>query len=372
MIKPFSVLGDKVRGLFEDRTDFVPWRETAQGRTEQTVVPWWVDVLTNWGRPVVAAVVLAMCAPGEHYLANQAGWSTRLAWGMPFVLTAYAGISAVVATKRPKGSPGKRTAVAGAILSILLAMTAQPVAHLYGRPGGLMGPWDTHKTLIVVASCIPALVLGHLLHLAVSHVPTRTSSAAVPEDKDNSEDMSRPMGIKDTPVLQDKTASSGTQWLFEDRTYRAGVPVSPVTQDRMNAVLGKPTVRPVPGAEDTDQAHEDMKAYWAPVLGDNYEDKTAATASASAGVPEDVPAPSKDVRTQPGTATASASPAGDDLSSRRKLTDVIKDARASVGDNADAIKDAVLQTPGFEDMRSTPQKRNTLNTAVRRALSKIA
>lgn len=127
---------------------------------------WWVKAILNVGRPVVAVIVLVMCAPGEHYLARLAGWSHWLAWGMPATLTAYAGIAAVVATKRPKGSPGKKTAVAGAIISVALAMGAQPIAHLYERH--LV---TGHQFLLtIVVSCIPALVFGHLLHMAAAPV----------------------------------------------------------------------------------------------------------------------------------------------------------------------------------------------------------
>lgn len=127
---------------------------------------WWVKVILNVGRPVVAVIVLVMCAPGEHYLARLAGWSHWLAWGMPATLTAYAGIAAVVATKRPKGSPGKKTAVAGAIISVALAMGAQPIAHLYERH--LVTGHQFFLTIVV--SCIPALVFGHLLHMAAAPV----------------------------------------------------------------------------------------------------------------------------------------------------------------------------------------------------------
>jgi hypothetical protein len=51
------------------------------------------------------------------------------------------------------------------VVSIVLAMAAQPVAHLYGR-SDLTGQ---QVILTTVVSCIPALVFGHLLHLAVSH-----------------------------------------------------------------------------------------------------------------------------------------------------------------------------------------------------------
>lgn len=139
---------------------------------------WWVQILLNVGRPVVAVFVLVMCAPGEHYLASQAGWTPTLAWGMPGTLTAYAGIAAVVATKRPKDAPGRGTAVWGAIASIALAMAAQPIAHLYGRPG-----LTTQQICLIVAvSCIPALVFGHLLHMAASGVRVRVSTSDVHVD----------------------------------------------------------------------------------------------------------------------------------------------------------------------------------------------
>lgn len=147
----------------------IPWpRKRAEGGEIKTLTVhsdrdlWWVRIILNVGRPVVAVFVLIMCAPGEHYLARLAGWSDWLAWGMPATLTAYAGIAAVVATKRPKGAPGKITAVAGAIVSVLLAMGAQPIAHLYQQQlitGHLFA-------LTIVVSCIPALVFGHLLHMA--------------------------------------------------------------------------------------------------------------------------------------------------------------------------------------------------------------
>jgi hypothetical protein len=135
---------------------------------------WWVRLILNVGRPVVAVFVLVMCAPGEHYLAHQAGWSPTLAWGMPGTLTAYAGIAAVVATKRAPGTPGKATAVWGAILAILLAMAAQPIAHLYGKPGLTA----QQVALVITVSCIPALVFGHLLHMAAVRTETPDAVSA--------------------------------------------------------------------------------------------------------------------------------------------------------------------------------------------------
>lgn len=126
--------------------------------------PWWVTLMLDVGRPLVAILILVMCAPGEHYLAVQAGWSDMLAWGMPGTLTAYAGIAAVVATKRKKGAPGRKTAISGAVISIALAMAAQPIAHLYGRAG--LHPEQV--ALTIAAGLIPAAVFGHLLHMGAA------------------------------------------------------------------------------------------------------------------------------------------------------------------------------------------------------------
>jgi len=352
MIKPLRVLGDKFRR-----------KDKARPVSSGYDTPWWVDVLTNWGRPVVAVVVLTMCAPGEHYLAHTAGWSTRLAWGMPFVLTAYAGISAVVATKRPKGSPGKRTAVAGAILSIAVAMAAQPIAHLYQRD--LISGYQTQLT--IVASCIPALVLGHLLHLAVSPASAAVLNAVLTEDR--TEDTDR----VHVPSSEDKD----TRWVFEDKTYRAGLPVPARTEDTESVPGDILTVRTGQTAgdraasliakafdvpEDILVSSEDripVRPDWMYGTDGVLTAEDTVSSDAYHYTPAPVPAEDK-APVSPRTTT-------DQLSSRRKLPALIEDIRGQVGDNSDAIKSAVLATPGFEDT-----KKNTLHTAVRRALAKSA
>jgi outer membrane biosynthesis protein TonB len=142
-------------------------------------VPWWATAFTDAGRPIVAVLVMVMCAPGEHHLGVLAGWDDRLAWGMASVLAAYAGIAAVVASRRPKGAPGKTSAVVGAWLSLGAAMAAQPVSHLF-----VTGHWSAEPHapawLVVTVSCVPPLVLGHLLHLAATPVPKEAPAPVVP------------------------------------------------------------------------------------------------------------------------------------------------------------------------------------------------
>lgn len=141
-------------------------------------VPWWVRWFTNAGRPVVAVVVLVMCAPGEHHLAVLAGWDGRLAWGMAAVLAAYAGIAASVASNRPAKSPGKTSAVVGAFVSLGAAMAAQPVSHLFVT-GWFSAVPRPPALLVVVVSCVPPLVFGHLLHLAATPLQRTTETPTV-------------------------------------------------------------------------------------------------------------------------------------------------------------------------------------------------
>jgi hypothetical protein len=139
-------------------------RLRTNGRT-LSGAPRWVSWFTDIGRPLSAIVVMVLCAPGERHLALLAGWGPNLSWGMAGLLVMYAGIAAVVATVRPKGAPGKRTAVVGAILSLLLAMAAQPVSH-YFVTGWMTADPRPPFWLVTVVSCVPPFVMGHLLHLA--------------------------------------------------------------------------------------------------------------------------------------------------------------------------------------------------------------
>lgn len=142
--------------------------------------PLWVSAFATGGRPTVAVIVMAMCAPGEHHLAVLAGWTSHLAWGMAAVMAAYAGIAAVVATKRPKGAPGKHSAVWGACISLIAAMAAQPVSHLFVT-GWLSAQPRAPWLLVIAVSCVPPLTLGHLLHLAATPLAHHDQPSEQPE-----------------------------------------------------------------------------------------------------------------------------------------------------------------------------------------------
>jgi hypothetical protein len=159
----------------------------------------WIEWLPRAGWPVVAVIVMVMCAPGEHALAVLAGWEEHLAWGMPACLVAYAGIAASVATRRSKGAQGRATAIVGAFTSLAAAMAAQPVSHLF-----VTGHWDASPSpvwLVVAVSCVPPLVLGHLMHVAASHgrsaeTPAETVTAVAETSSDASiESLRAPLAV---------------------------------------------------------------------------------------------------------------------------------------------------------------------------------
>ena len=139
--------------------------------------PLWVRGLTAFGRPVVLAVALLMCAPGEYHLARAAGWSQQFAYGMPVVLSAYAGIAAAVASTRRTGDRGRWSAILGACLALGLAIAAQVVSHLIGT-GHLAA---SQAWLVAVTSLVPPAVVGHLLHLAATPPGTHQDAEDAPE-----------------------------------------------------------------------------------------------------------------------------------------------------------------------------------------------
>ncbi|MET7914443.1 hypothetical protein ABZU45_00630 [Streptomyces avermitilis] len=169
-------------------------RAPAQG-VRRTAAPLWVRGLTAGGRPIVLGVALLMCAPGEYHLAETAGWADPFTYGMPVVLSAYAGIAAAVASTRRPGDRGRWSAIIGACLALGLAMAAQVVSHLIGT-GHVIAD---QPVLIAVTSLVPPAVVGHLLHLAAS--PPDAQDA--PEDAPDVEDTPASSTVLSVPPIPD-------------------------------------------------------------------------------------------------------------------------------------------------------------------------
>lgn len=150
----------------------------ARVTTPGTSSPWWVRAATTAGRPAVLASALVMSAPAEYHLAKAAGFGDPYAYGMPLVLSSYAGIAAVVAATRTKGARGRLSAIIGAGLALVLAMAAQIVGHLLTTGHMTADSW----ILVAVVSAVPPLVVGHLLHLAATPAHTTTEAPRDAED----------------------------------------------------------------------------------------------------------------------------------------------------------------------------------------------
>ncbi|WP_069743101.1 hypothetical protein [Streptomyces sp. EN23] len=148
---------------------------SAPSPRDGTRPPWYARTATTVGRPAVLTATLIMSMPGEYKVARLAGWSDPWAYGMPFALSAYAGIAAVVAATRPKGARGRFSAQLGAGFAIVLALAAQVVAHLV-QTGHMNG---NQAWLIAITSMVPPAVLAHLLHLAATPTPVTTPSTSV-------------------------------------------------------------------------------------------------------------------------------------------------------------------------------------------------
>jgi hypothetical protein len=151
------------------------FRRPAPATSRRPAAPLWVRGLTAGGRPIVLGVALLMCAPGEYHLAETAGWDDPFTYGMPVVLSAYAGIAAAVASTRRPGDRGRWSAIIGACLALGLAMAAQVVSHLI-TTGHVIAD---QPVLIAVTSLVPPAVVGHLLHLAASPPETHQDAQDV-------------------------------------------------------------------------------------------------------------------------------------------------------------------------------------------------
>ncbi|KWT60571.1 hypothetical protein ADL21_18105 [Streptomyces albus subsp. albus] len=121
-----------------------------------SALPW-------YARPAAFTVLgaaLIMSAPGEYTLAVLAEWSPWVAWLMPVCVSVYAAIAAMFVDSRPKGAPGRGTAVVGAAGALALALAAQVTAHLISAGFAVSSAW-----LVAAVSAVPPVVVAHIMHM---------------------------------------------------------------------------------------------------------------------------------------------------------------------------------------------------------------
>lgn len=112
-------------------------------------------------RPLVLISALVISMPAEIQLARASGFSNNFEYLMPLVLSAYSAASAVIATTRPRGTKGRKSAIAGSGVALGMALSAQVVGHLISSGYMSSGPG-----LVAAVSSVPALAAAHMLHLA--------------------------------------------------------------------------------------------------------------------------------------------------------------------------------------------------------------
>ena len=157
--------------------------------TEQ--LPWYAKLVLKVGTPASVITALIMAIPGETSMARQAGWSDNYSAAMPICISIYAACAAVIAnTKRKQRSPGWRGAFVGALLALGLALSAQAIAHLIAQHYMF---WSAGLTVGV--SCIPPLVVAHMLHMA-----------------------STPADSNPVPVREEEGTTNGFSFFDQDQT----------------------------------------------------------------------------------------------------------------------------------------------------------
>ncbi|MGA5467827.1 hypothetical protein ACPCUK_03175 [Streptomyces arboris] len=139
-------------------------------------LPLLVRLAITGGRPAVLAAALALSAPGEYRLAVLAGWDWRFALIMPAVLSLYAAVAAAIAGSLPKGSTERAQANAGALIALLLALTAQVASHLIEA-----GYMTKSPGVVIAVSAVPPAVAAHVLHLTAAASRLTPKATKTPE-----------------------------------------------------------------------------------------------------------------------------------------------------------------------------------------------
>lgn len=135
-------------------------------------VPWYIKAVLYVAIPAACAAALYLSIPGEIALAETAGWSRHYAYAMPVCLSVYAAAAgAISGYRRAMKLPGETTALIGGVMALALAMSAQSISHLIEQ-----NYMQSSAKLVVAVSCIPPLVIAHLIHMA--ETPSQAKSAS--------------------------------------------------------------------------------------------------------------------------------------------------------------------------------------------------
>lgn len=145
-----------------------------------SAVPWYIKAVLRLAIPAACLAALYLSIPGEVALAKTAGWSQNYSYAMPVCLSVYALAAGAISQYRRKMKlPGEKTALIGGVLALGLAMSAQSISHLIAQ--SYMG---TSAVLVVAVSCVPPLVIAHLIHMAETPAEVRSASEELEETRE--------------------------------------------------------------------------------------------------------------------------------------------------------------------------------------------
>ncbi|WP_157876551.1 hypothetical protein [Streptomyces graminilatus] len=160
-------------------------------------VPWYIKAVLYVAIPAAVLAALYLSIPGEVALARTAGWSERYAPAMPVCLSVYALAAGAISWYRRKMRlSGERTALIGGVLALVLAMSAQSISHLIEQ--SYMG---TSAALVVAVSCIPPLVIAHLIHMAETPSEVRSASEELTEARETIKSLTTALVASESAAL---------------------------------------------------------------------------------------------------------------------------------------------------------------------------
>ncbi|GHA13604.1 hypothetical protein ACFOOM_32330 [Streptomyces echinoruber] len=228
----------------------------------QNTLPW-------YARPsafTVLGAALVMSAPGEYSLAVLAGWSPWVAWLMPVCVSVYAAVAAMFVDSRPKGAPGRGTAILGAAGALALALAAQVTAHLISAGYAQSSAW-----LVAAVSAVPPVVVAHIMHMvARAHGAVRAAQAdAVEEPEATADSTPEPEAVEelvDAEPVHDGSRPAGLSVIRGG----AGEPDT-LPLEELEPVAKVPS--PAKGGRTVEEiraAVEELKATGQPVNGTTY------------------------------------------------------------------------------------------------------
>jgi hypothetical protein len=223
-------------------------------------VPWYIKAVLRIALPAACLAALYLSIPGEVALAKTAGWSQNYSYAMPVCLSVYAlAAGAISQFRRKMQMPGERTALIGGLMALLLAMGAQSISHLIEQ--GYMG---TSWRLVVAVSCVPPLVIAHLIHMAETPSEVRSTSEELTEARETISRLSTALVASESAALVSHAGSVLVEVVRAAETAEelaeAAEKVTDVLEDSLKEAEAQPRKKTLALPQRIEQARKALTA----------------------------------------------------------------------------------------------------------------